>query len=85
MDGRGCPRASRYLGYWFYATASDHDDGENDMKARSLNLTDLYVFREKDLNSRITDDNLVFVMNTNPCSVAWQQYYWFVQRAFLPV
>ncbi len=54
--------------------ASDHDDGENDMKARALNLTDLYVFREKDQNPKIADDNLVFVMNTNPRSLPRQQY-----------
>lgn len=63
------------LGVGFYATASDHDDGENDMKARALNLTDLYVFREKDQNPSVKDDNLIFVMNTNPRSVARQQYY----------
>ena len=27
-----------------YLMASDHDDGEADTKARSLNLTDLYAF-----------------------------------------
>lgn len=54
--------------------ASDHDDGENDMKARALNLTDLYVFREKDQNPKATDDSLIFVMDTNPRSVPRQQY-----------
>jgi Domain of unknown function (DUF4331) len=58
----------------FTTRASDHDDGESDLKARALNLTDLYVFREKDQNASITDDNLVFVMNTNPRSIARQQY-----------
>ncbi len=62
------------LGIFAITRASDHDDGENDMKARSLNLTDLYVFREKDQNPKIVDDNLVFVMNTNPRSIARQQY-----------
>jgi Domain of unknown function (DUF4331) len=62
------------LGAFALTRASDHDDGENDLKARALNLTDLYVFREKDQNSSITDDNLVFVMNTNPRSLARQQY-----------
>jgi hypothetical protein len=62
------------LGIFAVTRASDHDDGENDLKARSLNLTDLYVFREKDQNPSITDDNLVFVMNTNPRSIARQQY-----------
>lgn len=63
------------IGAGAFVTASDHDDGESDVKARALNLTDLYVFREKDQNSGITDDNLVFVMNTNPRSLARQQYY----------
>ncbi len=58
-----------------FVQASDHDDGESDVKARSLNLTDLYVFREADQNPRASADNLVFIMNTNPRSVARQQYY----------
>lgn len=60
---------------WVAIRASDHDDGETDRKARSLNLTDLYVFRENDQDSSATAGNLVFVMNTNPRSVARQQYY----------
>jgi hypothetical protein len=55
--------------------ASDHDDGEVDTKGRSVNLTDLYVFREKDQNPRVKKDDLVLVMNTNPRSVARQQYF----------
>ena len=55
--------------------ASDHDDGETSTKGRNVNLTDLYVFREKDQNSAAKDDDLVFIMNTNPRSVARQQYY----------
>jgi hypothetical protein len=55
--------------------ASDHDDGEVDTKGRNLNLTDLYVFREKDQNPSAADGNLVFIMNTNPRSLARQQYY----------
>jgi hypothetical protein len=62
------------LGAFALTRASDHDDGENDLKARALNLTDLYVFRERDQNPRVTDDNLVFIMNTNPRSLARQQY-----------
>lgn len=57
------------------ATASDHDDGENDMKARALNITDLYVFREQDQKPGAPAGNIVFVMNTNPRSLARQQYY----------
>lgn len=55
--------------------ASDHDDGETELKGRNLNLTDLYVFREKDQNPNAADGNLIFIMNTNPRSVARQQYY----------
>ncbi|MGQ0568104.1 MAG: hypothetical protein ACT4P5_01030, partial [Armatimonadota bacterium] len=53
--------------------ASDHDDGETDLKGRALNLTDLYVFREIDQLSAqmrpaggVPAGDLVFVMNTNP-------------------
>jgi hypothetical protein len=55
--------------------ASDHDDGEVDTKGRSVNLTDLYVFREKDQNPRVKSNDLILVMNTNPRSVARQQYF----------
>jgi Domain of unknown function (DUF4331) len=55
--------------------ASDHDDGEVDNKGRSLNLTDLYAFREKDQNPGAKDGDLVLMMNTNPRSVARQQYF----------
>ena len=55
--------------------ASDHDDGETSTKGRNVNLTDLYVFREKDQNTAAKADDLVFVMNTNPRSIARQQYY----------
>ena len=58
-----------------FVQASDHDDGEVDTKGRNLNLTDLYVFREKDQNPSAKVDDLIFVMNTNPRSVARQQYY----------
>jgi Domain of unknown function (DUF4331) len=55
--------------------ASDHDDGEVDTKGRNLNLTDLYAFREKDQNPNARDGDLVLTMNTNPRSVARQQYF----------
>jgi hypothetical protein len=58
-----------------YVRSSDHDDGEVDTKGRNLSLTDLYVFREKDQNPSASDSDLVFVMNTNPRSLARQQYY----------
>ena len=58
--------------------ASDHDDGENDQKSRSLNLTDLYVFREDAESMTPAGDktNLVYVMNTHPRSLPNQQYYY---------
>ncbi|NEP11543.1 MAG: DUF4331 domain-containing protein [Symploca sp. SIO1A3] len=58
-----------------YLQASDHDDGEVDTKGRNLNLTDLYVFREGDQNPQASTDDLVLIMNTNPRSLARQQYY----------
>ncbi|MEB3179777.1 MAG: DUF4331 family protein, partial [Nostocaceae cyanobacterium] len=57
-----------------YVSASDHDDGEVDTKGRNVNLTDLYVFREGDQNRRARTDDLVFIMGTNPRSLARQQY-----------
>lgn len=49
--------------------ASDHDDGENDIKARSLNLTDHYVFKAPD------DPNaLALVAYVNPRSLPGYQY-----------
>ena len=57
--------------------ASDHDDGETELKGRHLNLTDLYVFREVDQipNNAPSSESLIFIMNLNPRSVARQQYY----------
>src|SRR5258706_6698005 len=60
---------------WVGVHASDHDDGKTHQKSRSLNLTDLYVFRENDQDSGAAAGNLVFIMGTNPRSVAKQQYY----------
>jgi hypothetical protein len=60
--------------------ASDHDDGDIDVRSRALSLTDLYAFREKDQNPSVTTDDLILVMNTNPRSVARQQYF-FSQQA----
>jgi hypothetical protein len=58
-----------------FVVASDHDDGETSTKGRNVSLTDLYVFREQDQNASARADDLVFVMNTNPRSIARQQYY----------
>jgi len=55
--------------------ASDHDDGEMDLKGRALNLTDLYAFRERDHNAAAGESDLVFIMNVNPRSLPRQQYF----------
>ncbi|UNU23825.1 DUF4331 domain-containing protein [Microcoleus vaginatus] len=55
--------------------ASDHDDGEVDIKGRAVNLTDVFVYREKDQNPGAAEGDLVFTMNSNPRSVARFQYY----------
>lgn len=62
--------------------ASDHDDGDIDVRSRALSLTDLYAFREKDQNPAARDGDLVFVMNTNPRSVARQQYFFSNQARY---
>ncbi|MBW4546929.1 MAG: DUF4331 domain-containing protein [Symplocastrum torsivum CPER-KK1] len=58
-----------------YVNASDHDDGETEIKGRNLNLTDLFVFREQDQNANAAEEDLILIMNTNPRSLANQQYY----------
>lgn len=59
-----------------FLVASDHDDGETELKGRNLNLTDLYIFREGDQTGNMSQNShLIFIMNTNPRSVARQQYY----------
>jgi len=55
--------------------ASDHDDGEADLKGRALNITDLYIFREKDQNPGAADGDLLMIMNVNPRSLPRQQYF----------
>jgi Domain of unknown function (DUF4331) len=49
--------------------ASDHDDGEADIKARALNLTDHFAFR-----SPSNPDELSLVMYFNPRSLPGRQY-----------
>ena len=62
--------------------ASDHDDGEIDLKGRALNLTDLYAFREIDQNPNARADDIILVMNTNPRSLARVQYYFSTQAQY---
>jgi hypothetical protein len=46
--------------------ASDHDDGETDLKSRALNLTDHYAFR--------SGTDLSLIMYVNPRSLPGRQY-----------
>jgi len=56
--------------------ASDHDDGESNIKSRNTNLTDLYVFREDwQTDNPAHNGNLIMIMNTNPRSLPRQQYF----------
>src|SRR5579864_2048028 len=55
--------------------ASNHDDGELDLKGRALHTTDFFVFREQDQNPSAAAGDLVFIMNVNPRSLPRQEYY----------
>lgn len=57
--------ATYHIGY-----ASDHDDGETDLKARALNLTDHYAFK-----ATPTATELSLIMYVNPRSLPGRQYY----------
>ena len=54
--------ATYQLGY-----ASDHDDGDIDLKGRALNLTDHYAFK--------SGTDLSLIMYVNPRSLPGRQYY----------
>lgn len=60
--------------------ASDHDDGESDLKGRALNLTDVYAFREDKEVVGGSNQHLIFIINSNPRSLPQQQYF-FSSRA----
>lgn len=62
--------------------ASDHDDGDIDVRSRALSLTDLYVFREIDQNPAARPDDLILVMNTNPRSLARVQYFFSTEARY---
>ena len=53
------------------ALASDHDDGETDLKSRALNLTDHFAFRSP---ADATGNTLSLVMYFNPRSLPGRQY-----------
>jgi len=50
--------------------ASDHDDGDNDIKPRALNLTDHFAFK-----SPANPDELVLIMYFNPRSLPGKAYF----------
>ena len=50
--------------------ASDHDDGETDIKARALNLTDHYAFKTPGSTTDMT-----LIMYFNPRSLPGRQYF----------
>lgn len=52
--------------------ASDHDDGENDTKPRSLNLTDHFTFKSTD---PATPGDLSMIQYFNPRSLPGKQYF----------
>ena len=52
--------------------ASDHDDGENDTKPRSLNLTDHFAFKSTD---PATPGDLSMIQYFNPRSLPGKQYF----------
>jgi len=52
------------------AFASDHDDGETDIKSRALNLTDHFSFK-----SPAAPDQLSMIMYFNPRSLPGRQYH----------
>lgn len=54
------------------AEASDHDDGETDLKSRALNLTDHFAFRSP---ADATGNTLSLVMYFNPRSLPGRQYF----------
>lgn len=59
------------------ALASDHDDGETDIKARALNLTDHYAFKTPGSSTDLT-----LVMYVNPRSLPGRQYYLSTQARY---
>lgn len=63
--------------------ASDHDDGEIDLKGRSLNLTDVFAFREDNQTGNPADSgNLILIMNTHPRALPGQQYFYSTQARY---
>lgn len=57
------------------AQASDHDDGELDLKSRALNLTDHFAFKTPIGTAPAATDKLALVMYFNPRSLPGRQYF----------
>jgi hypothetical protein len=64
--------AAVVAGTYQQGEASDHDDGENNVKPRSLNLTDHFVFKSTD---PATPNDLSMIMYFNPRSLPGKQYF----------
>ncbi|HEY4059100.1 MAG TPA: DUF4331 family protein [Kofleriaceae bacterium] len=64
--GAGLLAGAGVLGATQVGQASDHDDGETDIKSRALNITDHYAFK--------SGNNLVLIMYVNPRSLPGRQY-----------
>lgn len=63
--------------------ASDHDDGELDLKGRALNITDVFAFREDWQSGNGGDaNNLILIMNVNPRSLPGQTYFFSNQARY---
>ena len=56
--------------YFNHSEASDHDDGERDIKSRALNLTDHFAFK-----SPTAPGELSLIMYFNPRSLPGKQYF----------
>lgn len=59
------------------ALASDHDDGETDIKSRALNLSDHYAFKTPGSSTDMT-----LIMYFNPRSLPARQYYMSTQARY---
>ena len=55
--------------------ASDHDDGETDLKSRALNLSDHFAFKTPVGTPPAATDKLALVMYLNPRSLPGRQYF----------
>ncbi len=59
--------AAAVCGTGYIGFASDHDDGDADLKGRAINLTDHYAFK--------SGSDLALIQYTNPRGLPGRQYY----------